>query len=156
MDFRGCGLDIYKYNRKYIFFGDLIMYIEMYKGMSPGVFSEPILAIKEDCSIEEMSEAMLKSIEILHENKDKIAEESNRIKYGDLLSLRFKKLNKVGIRASKKKVIEGGCISTGKSSESGDIFILKGVGVKDLLDKNIRLPIDTPVEKIAEIIKREL
>ena len=40
------------------------------------------------------------------ENKDKIAEESNRIKYGDLLSLRFKKLNKVGIRASKKKVIE--------------------------------------------------
>ena len=91
MDFRGCGLDIYKYNRKYIFFGDLIMYIEMYKGMSPGVFSEPILAIKEDCSIEEMSEAILKSIEILHENKDKIAEESNRIKHGDLLSLRFKK-----------------------------------------------------------------
>ena len=132
------------------------MYIEMYKGMSPGVFSEPILAIKEDCSIEEMSEAILKSIEILHENKDKIAEESNRIKYGDLLSLRFKKLNKVGIRASKKRVIEGGSISTGKSSESGDIFILKGVGVKDLLDKNIRLPIDTPVEKIAEIIKREL
>ena len=74
----------------------------------------------------------------------------------DLLSLRFKKFNKVGIRASKKKVIKGGCISTGKSSESGDIYILKGVGVKDLLDKNIRLPIDTPVEKIAEIIKREL
>ncbi len=156
MDFRGCGLDIYKYNRKYIFFGDLIMYIEMYKGMSPGVFSEPILAIKEDCSIEEMSEAILKSIEILHENKDKIAEESNRIKYGDLLSLRFKKLNKVGIRASKKKVIEGGSISTGKSSESGDIYILKGVGVKELLDKDIRLPMDTPVEKISEIIKSEL
>ena len=116
MDFRGCGLDIYKYNRKYIFFGDLIMYIEMYKGMSPGVFSEPILAIKEDCSIEEMSEAILKSIEILHENKDKIAEESNRIKYGDLLSLRFKKLNKVGIRASKKKVIEGGSIDRDRKS----------------------------------------
>ena len=156
MDFRNCGLEIYKYDKKYIFFGDIDMYIEMYKGTMLGVFSEPILAIKEDCSIEEMSEAILKCIEILHENKDKIAEESNRIKYGDLLSLRFKKLNKVGIRASKKKVIEGGCISTGKSSESGDIFILKGVGVKDLLDKNIRLPIDTPVEKIAEIIKREL
>ena len=156
MDFKNCSLDIYKYDGKYIFFGDIDMYIEMYKSIMPGVFSEPILAIKEDCSIEEMSEAILKSIEILHENKDKIAEESNRIKYGDLLSLRFKKLNKVGIRASKKKVIEGGCISTGKSSESGDIYILKGVGVKDLLDKNIRLPIDTPVEKIAEIIKREL
>lgn len=156
MDFRSCGLEIYKYDKKYIFFGDIDMYIEMYKGTMLGVFSEPILAIKEDCSIEEMSEAILKCIEILHENKDKIAEESNRIKYGDLLSLRFKKLNKVGIRASKKKIIEGGSISTGKSSESGDIFILKGVGVKDLLDKNIRLPIDTPVEKIAEIIKREL
>ena len=156
MDFRSCGLEIYKYDKKYIFFGDIDMYIEMYRGIMPGVFSEPILAIKEDCSIEEMSEAILKCIEILHENKDKIAEESNRIKYGDLLSLRFKKLNKVGIRASKKKIIEGGSISTGKSSESGDIFILKGVGVKDLLDKNIRLPIDTPVEKIAEIIKREL
>jgi len=156
MDFRSCGLEIYKYDKKYIFFGDIDMYIEMYKGTMLGVFSEPILAIKEDCSIEELSEAILKSIEILHENKDKIAEESNRIKYGDLLSLRFKKLNKVGIRASKKKIIEGGSISTGKSSESGDIFILKGVGVKDLLDKNIRLPIDTPVEKIAEIIKREL
>ena len=156
MDFRNCSLEIYKYDRKYIFFGALKLYIEMYKGIMPGVFSEPILAIKEDCSIEELSEAILKSIEILHENKDKIAEESNRIKYGDLLSLRFKKLNKVGIRASKKKIIEGGSISTGKSSESGDIFILKGVGVKDLLDKNIRLPIDTPVEKIAEIIKREL
>ena len=156
MDFKNCNLEIYKYNGKYIFFGDLKIYIEMYKDMSPGVFSEPILAIKEDCSIEEMSEAILKSIEILHENKDKIAEESNRIKYGDLLSLRFKKLNKVGIRASKKKVIEGGCISTGKSSESGDIYILKGVGIKELLDKEIELPMDTPVEKISEIIKREL
>ena len=156
MDFRDCNLDIYKCDGKYIFFGDIDMYIEMYKSIMPGVFSEPILAIKEDCSIEEMSEAILKSIEILHENKDKIAEESNRIKYGDLLSLRFKKLNKVGIRASKKKVIEGGSISTGKSSESGDIYILKGVGVKELLDKDIRLPMDTPVEKISEIIKSEL
>ena len=156
MDFRNCSLDIYKYDKKYIFFGDIDMYIEMYKSIMPGVFSEPILAIKEDCSIEEMSEAILKSIEILHKNKDKIAEESNKIKYGDLLSLRFKKLNKVGIRASKKKVIEGGSISTGKSSESGDIYILKGVGVKELLDKDIRLPMDTPVEKISEIIKSEL
>ena len=72
-----------------------------------------------------MSEAMLKSIEILHENKDKIAEESNRIKYGDLLSLRFKKLNKVGIRASKKRVVEGGHISVIPSFEDNIIYILK-------------------------------
>ena len=94
----------------------------MYKGTMLGVFSEPILAIKEDCSIEEMSEAMLKSIEILHENKDKIAEESNRIKYGDLLSLRFKKLNKVGIRASKKKIAEVGSILMKQESENRTYF----------------------------------
>jgi len=156
MDFRNCGLEIYKYDRKYIFFGALKLYIEMYKGIMPGVFSEPILAIKEDCSIEEMSEAILKSIEILHENKDKIAEESNKIKYGDLLSLRFKKLNKVGIRASKKKIAEVGSILMKQESENGTIFILKGVGVEELLDKEIELPMDTPVEKISEIIKREL
>ena len=154
MDFRGCGLDIYKYNRKYIFFGDLIMYIEMYKGMSPGVFSEPILAIKEDCSIEEMSEAILKSIEVLHENKDEIAEESNRIKYGDLLSLRFKKLNKVGIRASKKRVVEGGHISVIPSFEDNMIYILKAESESSY--EEIELPMDTPVEKISEIIKSEL
>ena len=154
MDFRGCGLDIYKYNRKYIFFGDLIMYIEMYKGMSPGVFSEPILAIKEDCSIEEMSEAILKSIEILHENKDKIAEESNKIKYGDLLSLRFKKLNKVGIRASKKRVVEGGHISVIPSFKDNIIYILKAESESSY--EEIELPMDTPVEKISEIIKSEL
>ena len=125
MDFRNCSLDIYKCDGKYIFFGDIDMYIEMYKGTMLGVFSEPILAIKEDCSIEEMSEAILKSIEILHENKDKIAEESNRIKYGDLLSLRFKKLNKVGIRASKKRVVEGGHISVIPSFEDNIIYILK-------------------------------
>ena len=156
MDFRSCGLEIYKYDKKYIFFGDIDMYIEMYKSIMPGVFSEPILAIKEDCSIEEMSEAILKSIEILHKNKDKIAEESNKIKYGDLLSLRFKKLNKVGIRASKKKIAEVGSILMKQESENGTIFILKGVGVEELLDKEIELPMDTPVEKISEIIKSEL
>ena len=125
MDFRNCGLEIYKYDKKYIFFGALKLYIEMYKSIMSGVFSEPILAIKEDCSIEEMSEAILKSIEILHENKDKIAKESNKIKYGDLLSLRFKKLNKVGIRASKKRVVEGGHISVIPSFEDNIIYILK-------------------------------
>ena len=154
MDFRSCGLEIYKYDKKYIFFGDIDMYIEMYKGIMPGVFSEPILAIKEDCSIEEMSEAILKSIEILHENKDKIAEESNRIKYGDLLSLRFKKLNKVGIRASKKRVVEGGHISVIPSFEDNIIYILKAESESSY--EEIELPIDIPVEKIAEIIKREL
>ena len=154
MDFRDCNLDIYKCDGKYIFFGDIDMYIEMYKGTMLGVFSEPILAIKEDCSIEEMSEAMLKSIEILHENKDKIAEESNRIKYGDLLSLRFKKLNKVGIRASKKRVVEGGHISVIPSFEDNIIYILKAESESSY--EEIELPIDIPVEKIAEIIKREL
>ena len=154
MDFRSCGLEIYKYDKKYIFFGDIDMYIEMYKSIMPGVFSEPILAIKEDCSIEEMSEAILKSIEILHENKDKIAEESNRIKYGDLLSLRFKKLNKVGIRASKKRVVEGGHISVIPSFEDNIIYILKAESESSY--EEIELPINTPVEKIAEIIKREL
>ena len=154
MDFRDCNLDIYKCDGKYIFFGDIDMYIEMYKGTMLGVFSEPILAIKEDCSIEEMSEAILKSIEILHENKDKIAEESNRIKYGDLLSLRFKKLNKVGIRASKKRVVEGGHISVIPSFEDNIIYILKAESESSY--EEIELPIDIPVEKIAEIIKREL
>ena len=154
MDFRNCSLDIYKCDGKYIFFGDIDMYIEMYKGTMFGVFSEPILAIKEDCSIEEMSEAILKSIEILHENKDKIAEESNRIKYGDLLSLRFKKLNKVGIRASKKRVVEGGHISVIPSFEDNIIYILKAESESSY--EEIELPMDTPVEKIAEIIKREL
>ena len=154
MDFRDCNLDIYKCDGKYIFFGDIDMYIEMYKGTMLGVFSEPILAIKEDCSIEEMSEAMLKSIEILHENKDKIAEESNRIKYGDLLSLRFKKLNKVGIRASKKRVVEGGHISVIPSFEDNIIYILKAESESSY--EEIELPIDISVEKIAEIIKREL
>ena len=154
MDFRDCNLDIYKCDGKYIFFGDIDMYIEMYKGTMLGVFSEPILAIKEDCSIEEMSEAMLKSIEILHENKDKIAEESNRIKYGDLLSLRFKKLNKVGIRASKKRVVEGGHISVIPSFEDNIIYILKAESESSY--EEIELPMDTPVEKISEIIKREL
>ena len=154
MDFRSCGLEIYKYDKKYIFFGALKLYIEMYKSIMPGVFSEPILAIKEDCSIEEMSEAILKSIEILHENKDKIAEESNRIKYGDLLSLRFKKLNKVGIRASKKRVVEGGHISVIPSFEDNIIYILKAESESSY--EEIELPINTPVEKIAEIIKREL
>ena len=154
MDFRSCGLEIYKYDKKYIFFGALKLYIEMYKSIMPGVFSEPILAIKEDCSIEEMSEAILKSIEILHENKDKIAEESNRIKYGDLLSLRFKKLNKVGIRASKKRVVEGGHISVIPSFEDNIIYILKAESESSY--EEIELPIDIPVEKIAEIIKREL
>ena len=154
MDFRNCGLEIYKYDRKYIFFGALKLYIEMYKGIMPGVFSEPILAIKEDCSIEEMSEAILKSIEVLHENKDEIAEESNRIKYGDLLSLRFKKLNKVGIRASKKRVVEGGHISVIPSFEDNIIYILKAESESSY--EEIELPIDIPVEKIAEIIKREL
>ena len=154
MDFRNCSLDIYKYDKKYIFFGDIDMYIEMYKSIMPGVFSEPILAIKEDCSIEEMSEAMLKSIEILHENKDKIAEESNRIKYGDLLSLRFKKLNKVGIRASKKRVVEGGHISVIPSFEDNIIYILKAESESSY--EEIELPMDTPVEKISEIIKSEL
>ena len=154
MDFRSCGLEIYKYDKKYIFFGALKLYIEMYKSIMPGVFSEPILAIKEDCSIEEMSEAMLKSIEILHENKDKIAEESNRIKYGDLLSLRFKKLNKVGIRASKKRVVEGGHISVIPSFEDNIIYILKAESESSY--EEIELPMDTPVEKISEIIKREL
>ena len=154
MDFRSCGLEIYKYDKKYIFFGDIDMYIEMYRGIMPGVFSEPILAIKEDCSIEEMSEAILKCIEILHENKDKIAEESNRIKYGDLLSLRFKKLNKVGIRASKKRVVEGGHISVIPSFEDNIIYILKAESESSY--EEIELPMDTPVEKISEIIKREL
>ncbi len=154
MDFRNCSLDIYKCDGKYIFFGDIDMYIEMYKGTMLGVFSEPILAIKEDCSIEEMSEAMLKSIEILHENKDKIAEESNRIKYGDLLSLRFKKLNKVGIRASKKRVVEGGHISVIPSFEDNIIYILKAESESSY--EEIELSMDTPVEKISEIIKREL
>ena len=154
MDFRNCGLEIYKYDRKYIFFGALKLYIEMYKGIMPGVFSEPILAIKEDCSIEEMSEAILKSIEVLHENKDEIAEESNRIKYGDLLSLRFKKLNKVGIRASKKRVVEGGHISVIPSFEDNMIYILKAESESSY--EEIELPMDTPVEKISEIIKREL
>ena len=154
MDFRNCGLEIYKYDRKYIFFGALKLYIEMYRGIMPGVFSEPILAIKEDCSIEEMSEAILKSIEILHENKDKIAEESNKIKYGDLLSLRFKKLNKVGIRASKKRVVEGGHISVIPSFEDNIIYILKAESESSY--EEIELPMDIPVEKIAEIIKREL
>ena len=154
MDFRDCNLDIYKCDGKYIFFGDIDMYIEMYKGTMLGVFSEPILAIKEDCSIEEMSEAMLKSIEILHENKDKIAEESNRIKYGDLLSLRFKKLNKVGIRASKKRVVEGGHISVIPSFEDNIIYILKAESESSY--EEIELPMDTPVEKISEIIKSEL
>ena len=154
MDFRSCGLEIYKYDRKYIFFGALKLYIEMYRGIMPGVFSEPILAIKEDCSIEEMSEAILKSIEILHENKDKIAEESNKIKYGDLLSLRFKKLNKVGIRASKKRVVEGGHISVIPSFEDNIIYILKAESESSY--EEIELPMDIPVEKIAEIIKREL
>ena len=154
MDFRDCSLDIYKCDGKYIFFGDIDMYIEMYKGTMFGVFSEPILAIKEDCSIGEMSEAILKSIEILHENKDKIAEESNKIKYGDLLSLRFKKLNKVGIRASKKRVVEGGHISVIPSFEDNIIYILKAESESSY--EEIELPMDTPVEKIAEIIKREL
>ena len=154
MDFRSCGLEIYKYDKKYIFFGALKLYIEMYKSIMPGVFSEPILAIKENCSIEEMSEAILKSIEILHENKDKIAEESNRIKYGDLLSLRFKKLNKVGIRASKKRVVEGGHISVIPSFEDNIIYILKAESESSY--EEIELPMDTPVEKISEIIKREL
>ena len=154
MDFRSCGLEIYKYDKKYIFFGDIDMYIEMYKGTMLGVFSEPILAIKEDCSIEEMSEAILKCIEILHENKDKIAEESNKIKYGDLLSLRFKKLNKVGIRASKKRVVEGGHISVIPSFEDNIIYILKAESESSY--EEIELPMDTPVEKISEIIKREL
>ena len=154
MDFRNCGLEIYKYDRKYIFFGALKLYIEMYKGIMPGVFSEPILAIKEDCSIEEMSEAILKSIEVLHENKDEIAEESNRIKYGDLLSLRFKKLNKVGIRASKKRVVEGGHISVIPSFEDNIIYILKAESESSY--EEIELPMDTPVEKISEIIKSEL
>ena len=154
MDFRNCSLEIYKYDRKYIFFGALKLYIEMYKGIMPGVFSEPILAIKEDCSIEEMSEAILKSIEVLHENKDEIAEESNRIKYGDLLSLRFKKLNKVGIRASKKRVVEGGHISVIPSFEDNIIYILKAESESSY--EEIELPMDTPVEKISEIIKREL
>ena len=43
-----------------------------------------------------------------------------------------------------------------QESENGTIFILKGVGVEELLDKEIELPMDTPVEKISEIIKREL
>ena len=154
MDFRSCGLEIYKYDKKYIFFGDIDMYIEMYRGIMPGVFSEPILAIKEDCSIEEMSEAILKSIEVLHENKDEIAEESNRIKYGDLLSLRFKKLNKVGIRASKKRVVEGGHISVIPSFEDNMIYILKAESESSY--EEIELPMDTPVEKISEIIKSEL
>ena len=154
MDFRSCGLEIYKYDKKYIFFGALKLYIEMYKSIMPGVFSEPILAIKENCSIEEMSEAILKSIEILHENKDKIAEESNRIKYGDLLSLRFKKLNKVGIRASKKRVVERGHISVIPSFEDNIIYILKVKSESSY--EEIELPIDIPVEKISEIIKSEL
>ena len=154
MDFRDCSLDIYKCDGKYIFFGDINMYIEMYKSIMAGVFSEPILAIKEDCSIEEMSEAILKCIEILHENKDKIAEESNRIKYGDLLSLRFKKLNKVGIRASKKRVVERGHISVIPSFEDNIIYTLKAESESSY--EEIELPMDTPVEKISEIIKREL
>ena len=47
MDFRSCGLEIYKYDKKYIFFGD----IDMYRGIMPSVFSKPILAIKKDYSV---------------------------------------------------------------------------------------------------------
>jgi len=156
MDFRDCSLDIYKCDGKYIFFGDIDMYIEMYKGTMFGVFSEPILAIKEDCSIEEMSEAILKSIEILHKNKDKIAEESNRIKHGDLLSLRFKKLNKVGINVSRKKMLDNGLIYLYTVVEDNRIVFLKVKGIREIFEKSIEVPMDTPVEKIAEIIKREL
>ena len=156
MDFRNCSLDIYKCDGKYIFFGDIDMYIEMYKDTMFGVFSEPILAIKEDCSIEEMSEAILKSIEILHENKDKIAEESNRIKHGDLLSLRFKKLNKVGINVSRKKLMDNGLIYLYTVDEDNRIVFLKVKGIRETFEKRIEIPMDIPVEKIAEIIKREL
>ena len=61
MDFRDCSLDIYKYDKKYIFFGALKLYIKMYKSIMPGVFSEPILAIKEDCSIEDRKSTRLNS-----------------------------------------------------------------------------------------------
>ena len=71
-------------------------------------------------------------------------------------TLRFKKLNKVGINVSRKKLMDNGLIYLYTVDEDNRIVFLKVKGIRETFEKRIEIPMDIPVEKIAEIIKREL
>ena len=72
-------IEIYLYENQLIFTGIRDLYFEKYKGVGPGIYSQPILYLPNSCSASEIQQAFVQCVKVLEQNEKRIFEEIQRI-----------------------------------------------------------------------------
>lgn len=99
-------IEIYLYDNQLIFTGTRDLYFEKYKGVGPGIYSQPILCLSNDCSTSEIQQALLQCVSVLEQNEKRILEENTLNSVTQMENILFRNFKVFGIKAPRSKIIK--------------------------------------------------
>ena len=99
-------IEIYLYSNQLIFTGIRDLYFEKYKGVGPGIYSQPILCLPNGCSASEIQQALVQCVNVLEQNEKRIFEENATNSVTQMESILFRNFRAFGIKDSKGKIIQ--------------------------------------------------
>ena len=145
-------IEIYLYSNQLIFTGIRDLYFEKYKGVGPGIYSQPILCLPNGCSASEIQQALVQCVNVLEQNEKRIFEENATNSVTQMESILFRNFRAFGIKDSKGKIIQSSIMVMVRMNEKP--FVCKCVpeGRNMVIQKKIPFASSTQPIVIAQYV----
>lgn len=143
---------IYRYEGCLIFTGERDLYFEKYRGIGPGIYSQPIVCLPQGCQTAEMQEALSLCVRTLEQNREKIAEENAAYSITQMEDQLFRNFKSLGIKATRRQVIRSSVMVMVRMNQSPVLCRCVPEGHHMKIQKEIPLPRDIRLIEIARLI----
>lgn len=144
---------IYLYDGRLFFTGCLNLYFEKYKGIGPGYYDRPIMALPQNCSAEDVSAAIQHCVIEMEEHRDSIYQDNSQYDIMQMDKQIFQNFKLFGVNASRKKIIQQ---SIGVMIRKRENDFMLGRYVPDgrdmITQKKLYLPPDSSMLEVSQVV----
>ena len=145
-------IEIYLYENQLIFTGIRDLYFEKYKGVGPGIYSQPILCLPNSCSASEIQQAFVQCVKILEQNEKRIFEENTANSVMQMENILFHNFKVFGIKAPRSKIIKSSIMIMVRMNENPSICKCVPEGRDMVVQRKISIASDAQPIVIAQYV----